>query len=100
MSFRRQLATVAGSAVLCLGAAALAPSSAMAAPTGCTTWITSGVAYSLCTGGTGLHGVAVEQSHPLAGPILMTGDWRPAGEISSVRLTPWPVKRIWVNKVG
>ncbi|NRQ33372.1 hypothetical protein HII36_16165 [Nonomuraea sp. NN258] len=100
MSLRRHLTGLAATGVLCLGAAALAPSPAMAAPTGCTTWLSNGYAYSQCTGGTGEHSVAVEQWHPYAGPILVTGDWKPAGAVSSARLTPWTVKRVWVNKRG
>ncbi|GGS71181.1 hypothetical protein ACFFV7_18495 [Nonomuraea spiralis] len=100
MSLRRHLAAVAGSAVLCLAAAGLAPSPALAAPTGCTAWISGDYAYSTCTSGTGEHSVGVEQSHPLANPILLTGGWTTVGGVSSVRLMPWPVKRIWVNRRG
>lgn len=100
MSLRRRLAGVAGTVVLGLAATGIAASPAMAMPADCTTWISDGYAYSRCTSGTGLQGVAVEQSHPYAGPILVTGDWVPVGAVSSARLTPWPVKRIWVNKQG
>ncbi|NUO96577.1 MAG: hypothetical protein HOW71_38360 [Nonomuraea sp.] len=100
MSLRRHLAAVAGIVALGLAGTGIAASPAMAAPTDCTTWISGGYAYSKCTSGTGLQGVAVEQSHPYAGPILVTGNWVPVGAISSAKLTPWPVKRIWVNKQG
>ncbi|MEU1385326.1 MULTISPECIES: hypothetical protein [unclassified Nonomuraea] len=100
MSLRRPLVALAGSAVMCLAAAGLAPSPALAAPTDCTAWVSGGYAYSNCTSGTGQHAVGVEQSHPYAGPIVLTGGWTAVGGVSSVRLTPWPVKRVWVNRTG
>ncbi|MFI0417670.1 hypothetical protein [Spongiactinospora sp. 9N601] len=100
MSLRRQLATVAGSAALAIGAAVLAPSPAMAAPTGCTAWLSNGYAHSSCTGGTGQHSVAVTQWHPYAGVILVTGPWKAAGEVSSVRLPPYETRRVFTNVQG
>ncbi|MEV0584317.1 hypothetical protein [Nonomuraea sp. NPDC050310] len=100
MSLRRRVAALAGSAALALGTAALLPSPALAAPTGCTAWVSGNMAYSQCTGGTGQHSVAVQQWHPYAGPILVTGPWQPPGTISSTQITPWPVQRVWTNKLG
>ncbi|NRQ38990.1 hypothetical protein HII36_45300, partial [Nonomuraea sp. NN258] len=76
------------------------PAPALATPTNCTIWADSSYAYSKCTGGTGEHMIGVEQWHPWAGPILLTGEWAAVGQVSSVRLTPYTIRRTWINKRG
>ncbi|MFD0886277.1 hypothetical protein ACFQ08_17160 [Streptosporangium algeriense] len=89
MSFRRRAVTLASSAALCLGVLALTPTSAMAAPSGCTVQQGSNWASSLCTSGTGRHLVVVRAQH-YTGNILITGPCVPIGQTSKTTVN-WPV---------